>query len=329
MEIPAAVTVRFDGIAARWPSFTMKMRVSCLVLGVVLVLMPAACKEHAENYAPQPKPTSSAPVNATPFPSASVAAFVNPAHLPPYLGPTGSIEGTVTLTGDPSPETKNRDYSKCPEAEATYKKLFREGSPRPDGSRSVADVLVAVTGYSGTFLPEQKPARTVTIENCALTSRTIDMTMGQRLDIVNKTPQKVFAPAFMQTPTPSVMMASPDGDPVSLYPPAPHLYTLYDRFGSGSAYLTGEVYVLPQPLHTVTGLDGHYRLDGVPVGKLTVNARLGVIQQETSKPVDVKANVVQTVDLQLNYRAPPTSVPPVSPAPAPALSGSVPPHNLR
>ncbi len=295
---------------------------------IVLAAMLAGCKGHGDTYAPQPKPTSSEPVNATPLPSASVAAFVNPGHLPPYRGPTGSVEGTVTITGDPSPDTKNRDYSKCPEGEAMYRKLFREGSPRPDGSRPLADVLVAVTGYSGAFLPEQNPARTVAIENCALTSRTIDMTIGQRLDIVNKTPLKAFAPSFMQLPTPSVMMAVPEGEAVKLYPPAPRVYTLYDRFGSGSNYLSGEVYVLAQPLHSVTGLDGHYRIDGVPVGKLTVNARLGVIAEETSKPVEIRANVVRTVDLTFAYKAPLARPPLPAPAGAPSIGGSF-PHDLR
>jgi hypothetical protein len=324
MRHGGAVTLRGDGIARPRPSFRMKMRVPA----VVLLILLGACKEHPDNYAPQTKPTSSVPANGTPFPSASVAALVNPAHLPPYLGPTGSVEGTVTLTGDPSPDTKNRDYAKCPAGEAMYRKLFREGTPRPDGSRPVPDVLVAVTGYAGSFLPEQKRDRTATIEGCALTSRTIDMTVGQRLNVLNKTPTKIFAPALMQTPTPSVMMATPDGDPVSLYPPGPGVYTLYDRFGSGSAYLTGEVYVLPQPLHAVTDLDGHYRIDGVPVGKLVVNARLGVVDRQTSKPVEVTANLVQTVDLELTYKTPPPAPAPSVPA-SPAPSDSVARPNLR
>jgi hypothetical protein len=300
------------------------MRISTFLLLVTL----GACKEHPDNYAPQTKPTSSAPVNATPFPSASVAAYVNPGHLPPYVGPTGSVEGTVTLTGDPSPDTKGRDYAKCPAGEATYRKLFREGAPSADGSRPLPDVLVAVTGYSGSFLPEQKRDRMATIEDCALSARTIDMTVGQRLTVVNKTPTKIFAPAFMQTPTPSVMMATPGGEPVNLYPPGPGVYTLYDRFGSGSTYLTGEVYVLPQPLHAVTNMEGHYRIDGVPVGKLVVNARLGVIERQTSKPVEVKADLVQTVDLVIAYKAPAPPPPPTA-SPSPASSASAAPPNLR
>src|ERR1700685_103834 len=104
--IPCGTVVpRRDGITPRWPSIPMKMRISPLAF----LLMLGACKEHPDNYAPQTKPMSSAPANATPFPSASVAAFVNPAHLPPYLGPTGSVEGMITITGDAPPDTKNRD----------------------------------------------------------------------------------------------------------------------------------------------------------------------------------------------------------------------------
>src|SRR5438105_6900933 len=36
-----------------------------------------------------------APANALPYPSASVAGVVNPETLPRYEGPTGSVEGTV------------------------------------------------------------------------------------------------------------------------------------------------------------------------------------------------------------------------------------------
>jgi hypothetical protein len=254
----------------------------------------------------------------------AVEALVNPAHLPAYHGPTGSIEGKVTLKGDASPDTKNRDYSKCPEGEPAYKKLFREGPARQDGSRPIADALVAVTGYSGTYIPESKPARKVTIEDCALSTRAIDMTIGQRLEISNLTKGKIFAPAFLQQPSPLALVTAPMGDPVNLYPQAPRIYTLYDKFGAGSSYLTGDVYVLVQPLHTVTDLTGHYRIDGVPVGEVKVNALLGVIKKEATKSVAVQANVVQTVDLELEYTTPPaSSVPllvPSTPPPRPPRS---------
>jgi hypothetical protein len=248
---------------------------------------------------------SSTATPATALPAASVEAFMNPQRLPLYEGPTGSIEGTVTIAGDSSPDTLNRNYTKCPEGERAYKRLFREGPARPDGSRPVADALVAVTGYTGAYIAEKKAARVVTIEDCAFSSRTIDMTIGQRLEIRNNTKDKIFAPAFLQAPSPLALVATPHGDPVNLYPQAPHIYTLYDRFGAGAEYMTGEVYVLVQPLHTITDLEGHYRIDGVPVGKVKVNALLGVIKKEASKGLEVRAGEIQSVDLELSYSKPP------------------------
>lgn len=298
---------------------------------VALCLPSASCKSNPSGTGSEGEAAdavvmdagSDAPVGQAvehPLPADVVEGFVNPQHLPVYHGPTGSIEGTVTLKGDPSPDTKNRDYSRCPDAELTYKKLFREGAPREDGSRPVADALVAVTGYSGAYIPESKPARKVTIEDCALTERAIDMTIGQRLEIRNVTKGKIFAPAFLQQPSPLALVAAPMGDPVNLYPQQPRVYTLYDKFGVGSSYLTGDVYVLHEPLHAVTDLAGHYRIDGVPVGEVKVNALLGVISKEQTKTVKIQPNVVATVDLELNYTTPP---------PPPVLAPSTPPPRPR
>src|SRR5580693_3270897 len=97
-------------------------------LSAALLLTLGACKGQASAPAdttadatPTKGSTSvteaGGPPNESALPAASVQAFVNPAHLPVYQGPTGSIEGTVTVTGDPSPDTKNREYSKCPQGE--------------------------------------------------------------------------------------------------------------------------------------------------------------------------------------------------------------------
>src|SRR5689334_21958384 len=58
-------------------------------------------------------------LNATPNPTASVAAAVNPQNLPAYSGPTGSVEGTVTVTGDP-PAKEALDFSRCPDASKAW-----------------------------------------------------------------------------------------------------------------------------------------------------------------------------------------------------------------
>jgi hypothetical protein len=285
-------------------------------LALGLVTLAAGCKNGAssslekdaaattDGVAAGPETSGAAVSVEQPLPPASVEAYVNPAHLPVYQGPMGSIEGTVTIAGDASPDTTHRDYAKCRGGELAYGKLFREGPPRPDGARPVADVLIVVTGYSGGYLPETKPARTVTIEGCALSSRTIDMTIGQRLDVRNLMRDKIFAPALLQAPSYMALVASPSGDPVSLHPQAPHPYTLYDRFGAGSAYLTAEVYVLLQPLHAVTDLEGRYRIDGIPAGPVKVNGLLGVVQKEATKAAVVQPDLVETVDLELTYQAP-------------------------
>jgi hypothetical protein len=301
-----------DGIVERRPSIlTMRVIVVVLAVGVAAGLL--SCKGSSagtadsgppDTFAPQPKPTSSTPANASPLPAASVQAYVNRDHLPPYQGPTGSVEGTITVTGDPSPETKSRDFTKCPQAKEAFKHLFREGAARPDGSRLLPDALVAVTGYSGAYLPEQKEARLLTIDDCVPSSRTIDMTIGQKLQVQNLMKDKIFAPAFVQEPSMLALIAPPGEDPVNLYPHAPGVLTLFDRFGAGSGYLSAEVYVLVQPLHGVSDLKGHYRIDGIPVGDMKVNALLGVVQKEASKPVTIRPNVVETVDLQLEYKAP-------------------------
>jgi hypothetical protein len=237
-------------------------------------------------------------MNVTPVPAASVAAYVNPAHLPPYTGPTGSVEGTIRIDGPPSPKSTGVSFSSCPDAEKMYGSLFREGPPGPDGSRPLADALVAVTGYSSYFLPERNEAQTVTIDDCAFNARTVAMTFGQRLEIANKAPD-LWAPMLTQAPMPVLMMSTSHGDPVRLYPPHPGYYTLVDK--GKHPWATADVYALLHPLHAVSDVAGHYRIDGVPVGKLKVNARLAAIQREASADVEILENVVKTVDLVLHY----------------------------
>jgi len=243
-------------------------------------------------------PAPTVPMNVTPLPSASVAAYLNPAHVPPYAGPTGSVEGTIRVEGPPSPDMKGVDVSKCPAAARMYGKLFREGAAGPGGTRALADALVAVTGYVGYFVPERKEAETLEIEDCAFAARTVAMTFGQRLDIANKTPE-LWAPSMAQAPMPVLMMATSHGDPVRLYPPHPGYFTLVDK--ESHAWAQADIYALLHPLHAVSDAAGHYRIDGVPVGKLKVNARLRVLKRDATVDVEVLANVVQTADIVLRY----------------------------
>jgi hypothetical protein len=283
------------------------LRATAIAFATALLGCPDKTPPPAGDASPAPSQSLSAatsgPVNATPLPSASVAAALGADRMPPYEGPTASVEGTIYVTGPAAPDVP-ADFSKCPEAQKTYGKLFREGAPQGDaGARPLVDALVGVTGYSGFYIPEKREAKLATIENCAFTQRTIDMTFGQRLDVLNKMPTTVYAPSLVGVTTPALMVAPPNGaDPVHLYPPHPGWFLMKDRL-DGVAPVTADVYVLLHPLHAVTDKDGHYRIDGLPVGKrLTVFARLAAIG-ETAGTIEPLAGVVHKLDLTLQYGA--------------------------
>jgi hypothetical protein len=234
-----------------------------------------------------------------PVPRASVDLVLNPAGLPPYEGPTGSVEGTVYVTGPAAPDVPV-DTSRCPAAIDTYGKLFREGAAQPNGSRPLADAVAVVVGYAGHYLPEREDAKLVTIgSNCAFPSRTITVTYGQRLEVANQS-TILFAPVIDQDEMPAVMVAPPleKGDPVRLYPRKAGYFTISDRM---APFVREDLYVFRHPLHTVTGRDGHYRIDGVPVGKLKMGVHHPGVGADAEAPVEVVAGVVQRVDLTLTY----------------------------
>jgi hypothetical protein len=234
--------------------------------------------------------------------------MINPDGLPPYKGDTGSVEGVVTVKGPPAPDAQHEDFAPCPEAAKTYAKLFREGGVAQDGGRVLADTVVAVTGYSGFYLPEPRESVTVTAKGCALSTRTITMTYGQRLDFKNESTAMMLAPALADVPSGALMVASPKGSPVKLYPPRPGRYWLIQRMDF--RFLTADLFAFLHPLHTATDAEGHYRIDGVPVGKLKVNARHPAFGGETARDIEVKKGVVHRVDLALTYKPEAAAPPP-------------------
>jgi len=264
--------------------------------------------EHEAGSAP---PGAGAP-NALGLPSASVAAVVNPMNLPPYTGPTGSIEGTVLVRGPDAPDVPGLDVRACPAALDTYGKLFRTGPRRADGARPLADAIVVVTGYSG-YLPEKSEVQRVTISaRCGYPARSIALTFGQRLDIANDSILP-FAPYLEGGPLLTVMVAPPQqrGEPVKLFPARADFFPLRDQL---QKFVRGDVYVLRQPLHAVSDTQGHFRIDGVPVGRVTIGARLAAILDQADRNVDVRPGGVEGVEMALTY-APADASTPRSPEP--------------
>lgn len=237
-------------------------------------------------------------VNETTVPTASVAAVVNPYDAAPYTGPTGSIEGTVTVEGDPPPD-QTVDLGKCPAGEATYRKLFRVG---PKGE--LGDAIVAVQAFPDQYVPEKNEAKTVRIVDCMYDTRTVTLTFGQRLEVKNEG-DLLLIPGLEPVLTAAMMVATPHGDPVKLYPPKPGRYRLIDRSG-GRSYMTADVFVSPHPMHGTTDARGRYRIDGIPVGKRQVQAhhpQIGAGEKATIKEVEIVAGVVKSLDFVLRYSA--------------------------
>ncbi|MDB4934869.1 MAG: hypothetical protein JWP87_1841 [Labilithrix sp.] len=233
-------------------------------------------------------------INATPLPTASVKAMVNPDQLPPYTGPTGSVEGTITVIGDPAPATPN-DFSRCPDAEKTWGHAFREGPPGPNGARPLADALVVVTGYKGFYLPEKNEAKEIRIENCAYTTRALTLTFGQRIEVRNLS-KDFWTPMLEPGPSLVLMMATPNGDPTKIYPKKPGHFLLLDR---DRKYVSVDVYAFLHPLHTASSTTGYYRIDGLPVGKVKVSTTHSQIDSTAEVELNVLEGVVHKVDLQL------------------------------
>ncbi len=152
----------------------------------------------------------------------------------------------------------------CKAARFVYGRLFREGM-----LRSVADALVTVTEYQG-FVPAKSPMVKVVAKDCAWPTRTIGLTYGQRLDVQSGDAES-YVPKLMGADMRAEMVAVPGHDPIHIYPQAPGRYTLVD---SMRIYSTAEVYVLKYPTFAVTGLDGKYEIQGIPVGEVTVSALL-------------------------------------------------------
>jgi hypothetical protein len=243
---------------------------------------------------------AAAPDTKSPFTKELVDAVVNPEHLPAYTGPTGSVEGTILVIGPSSPDVKI-DSKQCPAALDFYGKLFREGTPAaPNGPRPLSDSVVIAVGYSGYYIPERHPAKQVVITSeCAYPARTITMTFGQRLEVSNQT-KNPFAPMVDVEASPAVMMAAPlgMGDPIRIYPRHPGHSAMGDLM---QPFVHQDLYVLRYPLHTVSDADGHYRIDGVPVGKMSIRALHPTVASEAQAPVEIVANVVAKQDLTLEY----------------------------
>jgi hypothetical protein len=231
-----------------------------------------------------------------PVDAGAVIGTVDPAGDPPYAGPTATVFGTVTMTGDPPPRLDKviaKIPAECEAATSVYGSLFREGK-----GRIVADAMVAVTGYKG-YVPARGPAYRVEVNHCAWESRTLVVTFGQRIEVVNKS-NRTFIPQLLGSPQQAMLVAVPHADPVAVYPLHPGRYILAD---AGFPFMQADVFVVKYSTHDVTDLDGRYSIGGIPPTEVTVTAFLPAIGAEASTKVKLLPNTSRHVDLMLKFDA--------------------------
>jgi len=284
------------------------MKRVCVVAGVLALFgcRPTPSQPSPADAAPSLTDSSASAPSATdggngfPVPKAAVDKTLNPSDLPKYAGPVGVVEGTVFVTGDPPPATPSNSLYGCQGAERDYGNLFRE-SKGADGKRTLGDAIVAITGYSGFYVAESKPTKTLTIEGCSFGTRTATMTFGQVLEIKNKT-TALFAPVVQEIPPLATMLATPAGEAIKLYVTRPGRFHLVDKMSHD--YLVVDLFAFLHPLHTVTSVAGRFRIEGVPAGKVTVNTTHPSFGGEASEEITVPPNGTVEATLTLTYKKP-------------------------
>lgn len=271
---------------------------ACLALAV-------GCKRSEQAPAPAPSasaaaaPSSAAPVAlhapvaaGIPVEPAKISAVVNPRNEPAWTGNPGSVHGLVTATGDPPSKQTLRDVpADCERAKEMYGKLFREGM-----MRSLADVLVTVTGYKG-YVPAREDAVGLAASGCAWDRRTIALTYGQRIDVVSKD-KRGYMPQLLGGSSQAVLLALPGGAPIKILPSQPRLYRMID---AANEFMIADVIVLKYPTHAVTRLDGHYEIGGIPPGEVTVTAFLPATMRVVEKKVSIPSGGSLNVDFEMPF----------------------------
>lgn len=261
----------------------------------------------------QPRQRSSAPMASNiPVPAASVENVVNPDHAAPYSGPTGVVEGVVKIKGDPNPVVKLELPADCAGARETYGHLFREG---PD--RTLADAMVAVTEYKG-YVPAKDPAIKVNVDKCAFDRLTYVATFGQRLEVFSSDKSNSYVPFLAGVASAAHMVLTPlTPSGVKLYPLDFGRFLMMDEMNR--PWMKADVFVLKYSTHAVSGLDGRFRIEGIPVGDVRVSAFLPIIDATESKQVTVEAGKPTGVEFTLEYKRP---------APSASASASAPTRKM-
>lgn len=262
----------------------------------------------------KPNVTAGPEKEAFPLSDEAIQAIVNPGKATEYTGPTGAVEGTIVVKGDPPIDrTFQKLPTGCEDAPRIHAPIYRAG---PKGE--LADTLVAAIGYHG-FVRPSREDKTINIKGCSIEPAVIDISLGQRLLVGNLDKM----PYMPQLPgkAPVRRLALPGMSPVPMFLTQPGAYGMTWLAGAlpGSDVPTVMVFVLPNAIHQVTNLDGKFRLTGIPVGKARITAsHFGM--DEAFKDIEVTAGSETKLELTLTYKRPAEAAPSTSASTKPAPS---------
>ncbi len=274
-------------------------------LGLALVLTGCPKRETEVNeYGPGatglPTPSGLPAPVATGLPGGDpkqVSQVVNPKAEKAFEGETATVRGVVRSTGDASvdrPEVVAKVGADCAQAKPFFAPALREGP-----GRTLADVLVTVTGYEG-YVPPATEKVKLEAEGCTFGTRTIALTFGQKLEVVSKDKYS-YVPDLIGQKMASQLVATPFGKGAAeIYPQQPGGYLLLDNL---RLYSAAELLVLKYSTHDVTRIDGRFEIDRIPPGDVTVTAFLPSTGATVQKKVELKAGKTLDLDFALPFDA--------------------------
>jgi hypothetical protein len=290
-------------------------------ISVAIAATGIACQKSSAGADPSASASASgssslaAAAGGIPIAASVILDTNNPGHLPVFNGNYGVVEGTVKVKGDPPLDSHAAlppGNAECADARALYIKQFRVS---PDGA--LADAVVGITDFDA-YVPPRGDVRTVRIHGCAFDSRTITLTFGQRIEVVN-TDREAYLPHLNGARNPALMVAMPGGDPIRMYPPQPGRYLLTDDIRH--PWMRADVYVFKYATHATTAVDGRYRIENVPEGRVKVSVYHPAIGRTMERYVEVRPNeTLKNIDFEIEYEVPRA---------APSGSNGVRPPDLR
>jgi len=172
-----------------------------------------------------------------------------------------------------------------------FGKVFREGP-----GRSLADVLVAVTGYDG-YVTSDETDVVVRAKGCAFHTRTVAMTFGQRV-VIQGEDNRPYVPEILGQVQPAQLFVLPTMPRVSIAPQNPGHFKLVD---SMRLFNVAELYVLPYRTVSVTAIDGRFEIQGIPAGKARIDALLPQTSGVTGRDLTIEAGKTLEINLDIPF----------------------------